>query len=189
MAQVPVSQRGSGGQMTRQGEHPIQRLHQDLDMLFNRLWGGWMSPLDQDFAGTRLWDFDVTENDNEITVRAEIPGFEENELDVQLANDVLTIKAEKEQRGEGREEYRSFYRSVTLPGGIDAEKVQASYRNGVLEMHIPRAAGAQPKRIKLAGSQKAGNGRESITQAGTTANEGISAKKQSGEAAKDKGKS
>jgi len=45
--------------------------------------------------------------------------------------------------------YRSFYRSVTLPSAINTEKAQATYRNGVLELHIPRAEGAQPRHIKL----------------------------------------
>jgi len=156
MAQVPITQRSSSGQLTKQREHPMQRLRQDFDTLVNRLWGGWLSPFDQDLASTRMWDFDVTENDKEITVRAEMPGFEEDELDIQLNNETLTIKAQKEQRDEGKEEYCSFYRSVTLPTGVDTENVRATYRNGVLEMHIPRSPGSQPKRIKVEGSQQAG---------------------------------
>jgi HSP20 family protein len=109
------------------------------------MWGAW----EQDTGAMRFWDFDITENENQITVRAEIPGFEPNELDVEMQNDVLTIKAEKEQKGERGEEYRSFYRSVTLPAGVDTEKAQATYRNGVLELHIPRSAGAAPRRIQV----------------------------------------
>jgi HSP20 family protein len=131
-------------------------MRRDFNSLFDRLWNGWLVPFDQDLEPVRLWDFDVTENDKEIVVRAEIPGFEPNELDVQVNNDVLTIRAEKEQRDDRREEYRSFFRSVTLPSGIDAEHVQASYRNGVLELHIPRAEGAGPKRINVQGQQGEG---------------------------------
>jgi HSP20 family protein len=62
--------------------------------------GGWLAPFEQNFGAMRMWDFDVKDNDQEIVVRAELPGFEANELDVQLNNDVLTIKAEKEQKDE-----------------------------------------------------------------------------------------
>jgi len=144
-----------GGRLATRRENPLQQLQRDFDTLFGRMMGGWLSPFDQDFEPMRMWDFDVTEDDKEITVRAEIPGFNENELDVQLSNNVLTIKAEKEEKGDGREERRSFYRRVVLPQGINTEKVQASYQNGVLELHIPRAEEAQPKRIKVQGQQAA----------------------------------
>jgi HSP20 family protein len=130
-------------------------LQRDFDTLFGRLFSDWLVPFDQDIV--RVWDFDVSENDHEIIVRAEIPGFEEKELDVQLANGVLTIKGEKEQKANGREEYRNFFRSVTLPPGINADKVQATYRNGVLELHIPRAEEAKPKHIQVRGQEALSN--------------------------------
>ena len=156
MAQVPATQRPQGGRLAARREHPLERLHRDFDTLFDRMMGGWLAPAEQDFGSVRMWDFDVQENDKEIVVRAEVPGFEPNEIDVQLNQDTLTIKAEKEKKGDGEQEYRSFFRMVTLPAGIDAEKVQAAYRNGVLELHIPRAEGAQPKRINIQGEQGAG---------------------------------
>jgi HSP20 family protein len=169
--------------LAARGGHPLERLRRDFGTLFDRLWSGWLAPFDQDFESMRVWDFDVTENDREIVVRAEVPGFEPNELDVQLNNNVLTIKAEKEQKGDGQEEYRSFYRSITLPPGVNADKAQATYRNGVLELHIPRAEGAQPKHIQVQGQQAASNqagaaapqaghpGRPASNQAGATASE------------------
>jgi HSP20 family protein len=108
----------------------------------------------------RVWDFTVTENDQEILVRAEMPGFEPNELDVHLDDNILTIQAEKQQRGENQEAYRSFFRTITLPSSVDAEKVRADYRNGVLELHIPRPTGKQAKRIQVQGH------RETSTEAG-----------------------
>lgn len=176
MAQIPATRRNQGGQMTAQGEHPLERLQRGFDTLFNRMWGGWLAPFEQDFGSMRLWDFSVTENDHEIVVRAELPGFEENELDVQLNGDVLTIKAEKEQKGNGHEEYRSFYRSITLPPGTDAEKAQATYHNGVLELHVPRAEGSQPRHIQVQGQQAA------------TGQQGQQAKNQAGAAASEKAK-
>ena len=154
MAQVPAVRTPYGGRLARR-ENPLQQLQRDFDTLFGRMWGGLLAPMEQDFEPLRLWDFDVTENDKEIVVRAEMPGFDENELDVQISNNVLTIKAEKEQKGNGHEESRTFYRRVVLPNGINADKVQASYQNGVLELRIPRAEEAQPKRIKVQTPQAA----------------------------------
>jgi HSP20 family protein len=155
MAQLPVHQRRQQGRAMARREHPLQRLQSDFDTLLNRLWGGgWMTPYEEVGEPMRLWDFNVSENDKEIAVRAEVPGFEPNEVEVQLNNDVLTIKAEKQHKGEGEEEYRSFYRAISLPGGIDPDKVQATYRNGVLELHIPRAPEAQPRRIAIQGQHE-----------------------------------
>jgi HSP20 family protein len=181
--------------MTSRREHPLQRLARDFDTLFNRMWGGPLAPLDQDLDLVRVWDFDVSENDKEVVVRAELPGFEENEIDVQINNDTLAIKAEKEQKGDGQQEYRSFYRVVTLPSGIDAEKAQASYRNGVLELHIPRAAGGQPRRIQVQGQQapagqqgqQASSGQAGATSSQAT-NQGQQSGKQSMTAASEKAK-
>jgi HSP20 family protein len=132
MAEVPVTRRRSGGQLaTRRAQpaQPLQRLHQSLDTLFDRMWRGWLGPYERDFGSVRLWDFDVMENDNEVVVRAELPGFEETEIEVQVSNDVLTIKAQKEERAEGEEEFRSFFRSITLPSGTDADKARAVYHS------------------------------------------------------------
>jgi len=190
MAQLPATRKNQGGALATRREHPLERLSRDFDALFGRMLGGSLAPFDQDTGSVRLWDFDVTENDKEITVRAEVPGFEPNELDVRLDNGMLTIKAEKEQKGDREEEYRGFFRSVTLPPDIDTEKAQATHRNGVLELHIPRAEGAQPKRIQVQGqkgqqalsgqveasaSQGGKQGQQAKNQAGATAS--ASAKK------------
>jgi HSP20 family protein len=152
MAQVPT-RRNQGGEMSSWREHPLAQRARDFDSLFDRLWRTWLGPFEQDFGSARLWDFDFQGNDKEITVRAELPGFEPNEIDLQLDQNMLTIRAEKEKKGDRKEEYRSFFRSITLPSGIDTDKVQANYRNGVLELHIPRSEGAMPRRINVQGTQ------------------------------------
>src|ERR1700726_2594684 len=105
MAQVPATRRNQGGRLSTLGEHPLERLHREFETLFNRMWGGWMTPFDQDFASMPPLDLNVTENEEEIVVRAELPGFEQNEIDVRLSDNMLTIKAEKEKKGDGLEEY------------------------------------------------------------------------------------
>jgi HSP20 family protein len=153
MAQALATRRNEGRRLVARRDHPLERLARDFDTLFGRLWGDWLAPFDQNRGTVRLWDFDVSDDEKEVVVRAELPGFDKDELDVQLSNNVLTVKAEKEQKGDREEEYRSFYRMVTLPPGIDAEKVQATYQNGVLELHIPKKEEAQAKRISIQGQQ------------------------------------
>jgi HSP20 family protein len=161
MAQVPVTQRNQGG-LARRGDLPFERLRRDFDALLSPFWKGWLAS-EPDFSSMRLWDFDVQENDREIMIRAELPGFEEKELDVQLSNDTLTIKAEKEQNSGEEQEYRRFFRSFTLPGAIDANKVKANYRNGVLTLRVPCAEGSQPKRIPVMGQEQAQAGDQAQT--------------------------
>ena len=88
---------------------------------------------------------------------AELPGFEEKDLDVQLQDNLLTIRAEKQQEN-GEERHSSSYRrAVMLPSGTDPDKVTAMYSNGVLELHVPKAEQAQGRRIPVQGPQ-AGSG-------------------------------
>ena len=171
MAQVPATRTGQGGRLAAREENPLQRLQQNFDTLFGRLMGGWLAPFDQDIGSLRVWDFDINENDQEIVVRAELPGFEPNELDVQINNGALTIKAEKEKKANGHEEYRSFLRTVALPSGISADQAQATYRNGVLELHIPRAEGNKPKHISVQGEQPGQTEQRSGRQTATTASQ------------------
>lgn len=151
MAQPPNPTSTQGGSLTRRERpyHPLDLFRHEMESLFDRFFGAgwlrWQRSLVRRGAG----GFDVDKTDQEIVVRADVPGFEENELDVRLDNDVLTIKAEKEQEGGDRREYRSFFRRVALPPGVEAEKVQASYRSGVLELHIPRPASSQAKQIPI----------------------------------------
>ena len=83
-------------------EHPVDLFRRQMDTLFDRFFGG----LSEDFGQNRFWDFGITEGDKEFVVRAEMPSFEEKELDVRLENDMLTINAQKEHKGDGTQEFR-----------------------------------------------------------------------------------
>lgn len=135
-------------------DHPIARLRDEFESLFDRFLSRWPARFDMDYRLDTLWGLDVEDRDNEILVRAEVPGFETNELDVQLSDRLLTIKAEKKvegkEKGNGRaEEHRSYHRSITLPVGIREDGIEARYRNGVLEVHLPKSEEAKPKRIPV----------------------------------------
>jgi HSP20 family protein len=156
MAQHPVHRGNPDANVaTRRNRHPLDLFRRQFDDLFDRMWGGMLAPSGWDVGAERGWGFDVDQNDKEVVVRAEMPGFEQNEVDVRLDNDVLTIRAEKEQKEDGRQEYRNFYRAVTLPG-VEAEKAQATYRNGVLELHLPRKESANAKRIAVQAGTETG---------------------------------
>lgn len=159
MAQVPAQRGGQGGGMTqrRQQYQPMDLFRRQMDDLFNQFLGGSMMAPSEEM---RVWDFTVQESDNEIFIRAELPGFEEKEIDVRLEDDILTISAEKQESEAGRQEYRSYYRSLALPGSIDADQVEANYRNGVLEMHIPRPEGTKPRRIQVKGQEESQSGQQ-----------------------------
>ena len=138
-----------GGQIATHTERPLMRRWRNFDNLFDRLFRGWLGPFDEEVGSMRLWDVHMSQNDKEVVVRADVPGFDDNGIDVQVSGDMLTIRADKENKSDGHEEYRSYFRSITLPAGIDASKVEATCKNGVLELHLPRTEETQPRRIKI----------------------------------------
>lgn len=144
----------------QQQEQPLARLRDEFESVLDRFLGRRGSESDSDFELGLFSNLDVDDRDDEIVVRADLPGFEPSEIDTQLSGNVLTIKAEKEQKqehkkgnGNGREErtYRYFYESLTLPEGVKADGIDAKFRNGVLEIHVPKSEQAQAKRIPVNG--------------------------------------
>jgi len=106
---------------------------------------------------------DVYEDEHNITLKIEVPGIEEKDIDVRIENNTLTVHGERKfEKDEKEENYRrverqygSFTRSFTLPNTVDAEKVSASYDKGVLNIKLAKKAEAKPKQIKVnVGSEK-----------------------------------
>jgi HSP20 family protein len=120
-----------------------------MDDLFSRFFGQTLLPFDGDYEEMRAWDFDVDDKENEIVVRAEVPGFEANEIDVQLNNEFLIIKAEKQQKKDEGDSYRSYRRTVTPPCRVKEDKATATCRNGVLELHLPKTEATKAKHIPI----------------------------------------
>jgi HSP20 family protein len=85
-----------------------------------------------------LSESDVEETDTEVHVRARVPGFERHEVDVRLHDGVLTIQGDQEPGVSGQCGYRGFCRTLRVPADIDTERAQATYCNGVVELHLPR---------------------------------------------------
>ena len=107
---------------------------------------------------------DVYEDEHKVTLKIEVPGIDEKEIDVRVENNTLTVhgerKIEKEEKKEENyrrveRQYGSFTRTFTLPTTVDSEKVSATYDKGVLKVNLPNKAEAKPKQIKVnVGSEK-----------------------------------
>src|SRR5216684_2068181 len=107
---------------------------------------------------------DVYEDEHNVTLKIEVPGIDEKDIDVRLENNTLTVHGERKIEKEEKEEnyrrverqYGSFTRTFTLPPTVDGEKVSAIYDKGVLKIALPKKAEAKPKQIKVSvGSEKA----------------------------------
>jgi HSP20 family molecular chaperone IbpA len=96
------------------------------------------------------WGFEMEEKEGEVVVKAEVPGFEPTEIEVALLGNILTIRAMHKEPVKGEKvepKAIEFERSMTLPVGINPEKVEALYRYGVLEVHVPLIPEAKPRHI------------------------------------------
>ena len=107
---------------------------------------------------------EVFEKEDKFVVKAELPGMKEEDIDVSVVGDTLTIKGERKAETEVKEEdyyccersYGSFSRSIALPSTVDASKIEASYEDGVLEVSLPKATEAKPKKVTVSAKKKAG---------------------------------
>ncbi len=136
-------------------EHdPFQELLQLSNELMN------FSPFPANDRGSmRGWlpAMDVTEDANSITVKADLPGLKKEDISLSLNNNFLTIKGERKEESEKKEKnyhrversYGVFERSVDLGVNVDGTKVQANYKDGVLEIIIPKAESSKPKQIEI----------------------------------------
>jgi HSP20 family protein len=106
---------------------------------------------------------DVYEDEHNMSLKIEVPGIDEKDIDVRIENNVLTVHGERKFEKEEKEEnfrrverqYGSFIRTFTLPTTVDADKVSANYDKGILKIALPKKAEAKPKQIKVnVGSEK-----------------------------------
>lgn len=132
-----------------------------LEDRMNRLLGGPASPLTaSDALGSWVPPVDIFEDNDRVVLRAEIPGVGKEDIDIKVENGTITLRGEKKQEkeiGEGsayRVErfYGSFSRSFVLPTSIDAAAIKATYRDGILELILPKAETSKPRKISIQGS-------------------------------------
>lgn len=124
----------------------FERMRNEFDTLFNRFFPAEWEELKP------LWETAVKEEEKEFVVRMEMPGFEPEHLTVEVTGERVHVKAERAHEKAEKEEptwRRRYERYVTLPTGVAAEKVAATYRNGVLEIHLPKTEAAAARRIPV----------------------------------------
>ncbi len=126
----------------------------------NRLFDGFLQggTKDEDF-GLSLWTpaVDIAEQDNDYVVKVELPGMSKDDVKITLESNILTIRGEKKQEKDLKEEnyhriersYGSFQRSFTLPTTVKSDKIDASYRDGILSITLPKMEEAKPKQIEV----------------------------------------
>jgi HSP20 family protein len=142
------------GPVTRVHEFPffLSRLRDEFDHLLDRFAKTWPSLWGHAEHGWR-WGLEVEDRDDAVVVRAEAPGFEPGDFDVQVQDGRLTFRAARKaetKKDEGREwSQRECYQSVTLPVGIDKDKVEARYHNGVLTITLPKTPEAKGRRVPV----------------------------------------
>ena len=132
----------------------LSSLQTEMNRLFNAAFD---TPRGND--GGRRWmpAMDLVETDEHFVLRADLPGMTESDVNIELEDNVLTVsgerKAEHQEKGEGfyrvERAFGSFSRALTLPKGIDAEAVNASFSNGVLEVRIPKPEERKPRKITI----------------------------------------
>lgn len=148
----------------RRSDIPVRR---EPGALADRLWRAglrdpWWDPasatmlgdlLDRDLIEDVWPQIDITENDREIRVRAELPGVEEDDIDVSVSDNMLTIRGEKRSEAEDHEgdsyrhecSYGSFERAIPLACEVDRDNVEATYRRGVLTVTLPKSPNARTR--------------------------------------------
>ena len=130
-----------------------------MDRFMNQFWGG----ADGETFFGNMPATDVNETENEITIKAELPGFNPDQIDIRLEGNVLTLKgqvtSEQERKDEGQVHLRerrmsSFQRSFTLPTSVDADRAEANFENGVLTLTLPKREDARARHIAVKGSRQ-----------------------------------
>jgi HSP20 family protein len=131
-------------------------LQREIDRLFDDFTQGFPA-LSSGGTADLLPSMDVTETDKQIEITAELPGLEEKDVQVNVADNVLTIRGEKKAEKEEKDKayrlversYGSFVRSLALPDGVNADTIKASIEKGVLKVTVPKPAPAQVKKIEV----------------------------------------
>jgi HSP20 family protein len=153
-----------------EGWWPIDSLRREIDRLFDDFdVGFWHSPFRRRplFSMEPFWRrelrwptapaVDVTEGDKAYGVTAELPGMDEKSIEVKVVNGSLTIKGEKQEEKEEKKKdyylherrFGAFERSFDLPEGVDADKIEASFKKGVLTVTLPKKSEAQKPEKKI----------------------------------------
>lgn len=171
--QAPQASQGSRtpAPMRRSGPDPFQSFRNEMDRMFDQFWRGFGLPAMRRGSETEpFWHgeggfgvsmpaVDIAEDDKAYRITAELPGLNEKDIEVHLSGNMLTISGEKHDDREEKDKdknyhfserrYGSFRRSFALPQGIDRDKIEANFKNGVLALTLPKTPEAMQQQKKI----------------------------------------
>lgn len=133
--------------------HPLARLPDEFGSLFDRIFGR-MLPLEPLPGMEWFGGIESEEKEKELLLKVALPGFELAELEIFVNGPSLIIKAEHKVEPKEKEKepsYRTFRETLTLPPEVEPEKIEAFYRNGVLEIHLPKVEVPKGKKVEVKG--------------------------------------
>jgi HSP20 family protein len=156
---LPWARKEGSGEFKGAEDNPIAALQREMNRAFENFWSRGERPLGGLAAvfGEGAPRSDVVETEAGIEVTVELPGLEEKDIEVSLSDEALTIKGEKKVEREDEKKgyyisersYGAVYRSIPLPTGVDSDKAEASFKNGVLRVSIPQRPEARAKVRKI----------------------------------------
>ena len=167
VTKLPITKEKRAAQTTAAAWQPIEGLRQEIDRLFGDFGLGSWQPFRGPLARGPLFRreltlgaipaVDVLEGEKAYELTAELPGMDEKNVEVKVVNDTLTIKGEKQEEKEEKEKdyylhertFGSFERSFDIPEGVDADKIEASFKKGVLTLTLPKKLEAQKPAKKI----------------------------------------
>jgi HSP20 family protein len=141
----------------------IARMERNMERMFEDFFGPRWSPFRRSFwpmrqaAAMSSVEVDVYEEKEEVVVKAELPGMEKDEININVSDHVLTLKGEKKKEEDVKDEdyhfsersYGAFVRSIEFPTQVQTEKAKASFKNGVLEIRLPKTEEAKKREITV----------------------------------------
>jgi HSP20 family protein len=144
---LPSTWRRDFSPVRRDEDYPYHALQQEMNRIFDDFFRGFdVAPFGMERFGAFSPSVDVKEDEKEMLIKAELPGLDEKDVEVTLTDGTLTIKGEKKEEKEDRgkhyyrmeRSYGAFNRVVALPEGLDTDRANASFKNGVLNISLPK---------------------------------------------------
>lgn len=142
----------------RDREHPFLTIQREMNRLFDEFFRGFdLTPFEES-TGRFTPAIDIKEDEKEYTVKVELPGMDEKDVEVILGDNTLTIKGEKKEEKEEKDKnyyymertFGAFQRTIPLPADIDSQKADARFKKGVLTISLPKTEEARAKGKKIA---------------------------------------
>jgi HSP20 family protein len=137
----------------------LQSFQDEMNRMFDQFFRGGNG--EEAGWGLRTWTppVDIYETDDALVLKAELPGVSKDDVSIEVHQNTLILRGQRKHEAEVKEEnyhrveraYGTFQRSFVLPTLVDQDKVQATYQDGVLELHLPKSEAAKPKRIAING--------------------------------------